>query len=123
MDKTIFSSAARTSTENSSAVDSPRGFRGVVLHLDVTAASGTTPTLDVKIQGQDTLSGNWFDLPGASFTQKTTTGSDELYIYPGTAETANEKVSYSLPNNFRAVATIGGTTPSFTFSLGASFVE
>lgn len=117
----VFASAARTVTANSDAMEN-RTAAGVHLVLDVTAASGTTPTLDVKIQRFDAVSGKWVDLPGGAFAQKTATGTDDLVIYPGVAETANRSVSDVISQVWRAVATIGGTGPSFTFSLGGSYI-
>lgn len=119
--ETIFASASRTASANSDDFEQI-GFKGVRLYLDVSAASGTTPTLDVKIQAKDKLSGNYIDLTGAAFAQKTTTGTDYLTIYPGIGETANEAISDLVPNTWRAVATIGGTTPDFTFSLSAEYI-
>lgn len=118
---TVFSSAARTATEDS-ADQVHAGYRGVHLVLDITVVSGTTPTLDVKLQRKDETSGKYVDIPGAAFAQKTGTGTDDLVVYPGVAETANRSVSDILSEAWRVVATIGGTTPSFTFSLAGSYV-
>lgn len=90
--------------------------------LNVTEASGTTPTLDVKIQAKCPVSGVYVDIPGASFAQKTTTGADSLLIYPGVTETANRDVSSVLPTIFRAVATLGGGTPTFAFTLTCGLI-
>lgn len=76
-------------------------------YLDVTAASGTTPTLDVKIQEKDPVSGKYFDL--VSFTQATAITSERKNYGSGVGELLGKVI--------RFVATIGGTTPSFTFSL------
>lgn len=123
---TVAASAARTTTGNSGALIAPTRkvgeYRGVIFTLDITAASGTTPTLDVTIERFDVLSGKWVALPGAAFAQKTTTGTDDLTIYPGIAETANRSVSDVIGEAYRVVWTIGGTTPSFTFSIGAVFI-
>jgi len=119
---TVFESAARAATANGGDMENRTG-KGVRLFLDITAASGTTPTLDVKIQGKDAISGSYYDIAGAAFAQQTTTGTADLTIYPGVAETANVSVSDIIPRDWRAVATIGGTTPSFTFSLGAAVVQ
>lgn len=98
---TLFSGTA-TATTNHGAVQTTAG--SAVAYLNVTAASGTTPTLDVKIQGQDPVSGTWFDT-GSAFAQKTTTGSERISIT-------------SLPDaTIRAVSTITGTTPSFTYTV------
>lgn len=103
---TLHASAARTATGNGSTVHIT-GDSGVMF-IDCSAASGTTPTLDVKLQGYDPISGNWFDT-GDSFTQLTTTGSERVEVA-------------SLPDaDVRVVYTIGGTSPSFTFSV--SFVS
>lgn len=129
---TVFASAARTASANSDEQVVPVSrvhvapvhqiFKGLHLVLDITAASGTSPTLDVKLQRQDPLSEKWVDLPSAAFAQKTGTGTDDLTIYPGIAETANRSVSDVLSGRWRAVATIAGTSPSFTFSLGGTYI-
>lgn len=118
---TVFPSAARTASENSPDEINEYG-RGVRLHLDITDVAGTLPTLNVKVQAKDPISNVYFDIGGAGFPEKTATGSDDLVIYPGVAETANEAVSDVLPRTWRAVATIGGSSVSFTFSLAASYV-
>lgn len=119
---TYFTSSARTSTTNGALAMNHRG-KGVSLHLDITAASGSSPTLDIKLQGYDELGEDYFDIPGAAFAQATGTGTDELVLYPGVAETSNVSVSDVLPRVSRAVATIGGSSPSFTFTLGGSLIE
>lgn len=121
---TVFASAARTSTTNSAALtkQDSANIRGVYLVLDITAASGTSPTLDVTIERFDPVSQQFVAMTGAAFAQKTTTGTSELVIYPGIAETANVSVSDVLSSTWRAVATIAGTTPSFTFSLGGEYL-
>ena len=116
-----FVSAARTATANSDAQKNDVG-RGVVLFLEITAASGTSPTLDVKLQMRDPVANQWTDIPGAAFAQKTGTGRDSLMLYPGIAETANREISVFVPADWRAVATLGGTSPSFTFSLAGYYL-
>lgn len=118
---TVFPSAARTATANSSDQDG-EGQRGAIFFLDISAVAGT-PTLDLKIQYKDPISGNYVDVPGGAFAQKTGTGTDTLLIYPGIVETANREVSSAISEQWRAVATIAGTTPSFTFSLAAEMLR
>jgi hypothetical protein len=117
-DFVIITAAAKTASGNSSDIISDR--TGLMLFLNITGFSGTTPTLDVKVQGKDPASGTYVDMPGASFAQKVGTGSDTLLIYPGVTSTVNRQISAALPNVIRIAYTIGGTTPSFTFSIGAS---
>lgn len=96
-------SGAETATGNSDKVDVGR-FLEALVFLNVTAASGTTPTLDIKIQTSDDGS-DWYDFnPASAFTQKTATAKDSLKLT-------------NVGKYIRAVWTIGGTTPSFTFSL------
>lgn len=119
---TVFASAARIITTNS-ADQTNLHARGVKLFLNVSAVSGTSPTLDVKLQAKDGISGVYYDIAGAEMTQKIAVTKDDLVIYPGATATANRSVSSILPKTWRVVATIGGTdTPTFTFSLGASYV-
>lgn len=119
---TIAASAARTTSGDSGTLVNREGFPGIHIVLDITAASGTSPTLDVKVQRFDPASQKWVDLPGGAFAQKTTAGTDDLIIYPGVAETANRSVSDAIAETYKVVWTIAGTTPSFTFSLGAAYV-
>ena len=116
---TLFASAARTATANSSThqVTATKPFYGKLFVLDISASGGTSPTLDINIQMLDPLSASWITLPGASFSQKTGTGSDTLLIGPGVTETANRKVDDVMVTSYRANAVIGGTSPTFTFTL------
>lgn len=120
---TIFSSVARTVTENSIEF-STEGYLGGRFFLNITAASGTTPTLDVKLQTKDDVSGTWFDIPGAAFLQATAaTGDQTLAIFPGVVAVANVAVNNILGSTIRAVATIGAVAnPSFTFTLSGVLV-
>ncbi len=101
-------SAARTTSGNTamlvdtSALGTPRAIRA---QLNVTAASGTTPTLDVAIQ--DSVDGvNWNTV--ASFTQATAVTRQVINIITATTPIAPY---------LRVTWTIGGTTPSFTFAV------
>ena len=69
------------------------------------------------------MAGGYFDIPSAAFAQKTGTGSDDLTVYPGIAETSNETVSDVIPRDWRVVATLGGSSPNFTFSVGAHYLK
>lgn len=99
---TLADSAARTTTGATGAVP---GFGDKITlraQLDVTAASGTAPTLTVLIE--DTIDGTNWNTVG-SFTQKTAVSR----------EVVNITIPFS--DRLRASWTIGGTTPSFTFSV------
>ena len=102
---TLLPSAARTSSgDTKSAPKEVAEYREAVFFLKVTSVSGTDPTLDVKIVTYDPASGDWFDL--VSFTQATGTTKEM------------KAVSSGLGHKIAVEYTIGGTTPSFTFSVG-----
>lgn len=115
-------SAVLTATTNSDTVQNEDEARGVRLVLNVTAASGSSPTLDVKLQRYDDTSANWIDLPSAAFAQKTGVSNDDLVVYPGVAETANRSVSDVITSRWRAVATIAGSSPSFSFTVTGEYI-
>jgi hypothetical protein len=99
---TLLASAARSTTAAGTAVTGFAVARLLVLQLEVTAASGTLPTLDVIVE--DTVDGTNYNTI-ATFAQKT--GAAREVIRLTTAFTNTLRVSY----------TIGGTTPSFTFNV------
>lgn len=80
-------------------------FTSFVAFLNVTAESGTTPTLAVKFQ--DSPDGvTWNDIPSAAFTGVTTSNSSQRLA-----------VSAPFADKIQAVVTVGGTTPSYTMQL------
>lgn len=99
---TMVASAARTTSGDSGVLDGWGVPNSARVQLDVTAVSGVGPTLNVVIE--DTLDGtNWYVV--GTFAQKAAVG--------------REVVNLSTPftDQLRARWTIGGTTPSFTFSV------
>lgn len=73
------------------------------VNIPVTAVSGTTPTLDVRIEESDDTAGNWFTV--YEFPRITATG---IYRSPKLPLTGNR---------VRYVQTVTGTTPSFTRAI------
>lgn len=97
------SSAARTATGTGTAFDTS-DLVALFATLTVSARSGTNPTLDVTLE--TTVDGtNWYT--AGSFTQKTATGSEA-------------KAFGALGPQCRWKWTIGGTTPSFTFTIAST---
>lgn len=94
-------SAARTATGTGTAFNTNQA-NSFEATLAITAASGTTPTLDVKLQTSIDGGTSYDDVD--AFPQKTTTGTDGHVFGP-------------LGDTCRWAWTIGGTTPSFTFSI------
>ena len=84
----------------------------ILAYLNVTAASGTSPTLTVAFQ--DSPDGiNWYPIPSGAFSAVTAAGLSRLVVPAGTA----------VGSYLRAVLTAGGTTPSFTTSLTIQIVD
>jgi hypothetical protein len=104
--------ASRTSTLTGTGIDVLE-YEGVALVLlNASAGTGTSPTLDVKLQHSDDDS-TYEDVTSGTFTQVT-----------DAAETAGVKVMKlnvsDLKRYLRVIGTIAGTTPSFDF--GVEFV-
>lgn len=90
--------------------------RGVKVVVDISAQGGT-PTTTVKIQGKDKASGKYFDLlTSAALGAVATT---VLTLYPGVTTAANVAVSDVLPDTWRVIATVAGSTPSVTATIAA----
>jgi hypothetical protein len=118
----IEASSAKTATGNSAAAITNASGRGALIFINVTAATGGSPTLVVRLQAQDPVGLGWVDIPGAVTASITTTGLTLLTVCPGIVEAANSRVSFPLPRTFRLAWVITGTTPSFTFSAGAQYI-
>jgi len=128
----MLSSSLRAAGAHTSNGVTNHDSKGGIFYLDITAEGGTA-TLDVKLQGLDQISGDWFDLAnnvmgtGAyAFAQASgvTTGPTVLTVYPGLTASANAVCTGVLPVIFRAHATVAGSsTPTFTFSLGVDLID
>lgn len=102
VEDTVLASAARTATGNTGPISGYGPTKTLRAQVNVTAASGTSPTLDVLIQ--DSLDGtNWNTI--GTFTQKTAAAREVI------------NVTTPFADRVRVLYTIGGTTPSFTFSV------
>lgn len=98
---TLRESAAMTSSTTGEWLE--LGDRGTLrLDLEITAVSGTAPSLHVQIE-----------------TAKTTSGTARVVdaFGPERAVASRRRAMSGLDRYVRYVATLGGTTPSFTFSL------
>lgn len=96
-------SAARTTSGVTATQPGYGPARTLRAQLDVTAASGTTPTLDVVLE--DSLDGGATFNTVATFTQRTAAGRQVVDI------------TTPFSDQLRVRWTIGGTTPSFTFAV------
>ena len=120
---TADTNAARTATVAGATVINYNA-RGAVITINVTAASGTTPTLVAKLQYSPDYGTTWIDYTAKPVTATIlATGQTTLVVYPGVTEVANAAVSLPLPRVIRMHYTIGGTTPSFTFATYFNWIN
>lgn len=100
--------AARTATASSGPIAAAGAASIALLAVHVSAASGTTPTLDAVLE-QSADGTNWSTVTGSGIAQLTAVG--------------NRLSAAAVTQNYvRATLTIGGTTPSFTCSASILFV-
>ncbi|NCA23338.1 MAG: hypothetical protein EBS91_01685 [Betaproteobacteria bacterium] len=104
---------ARTATGSGTGVDLQQYDGDLVLLLDSAAGSGTTPTMTVTVEHSDSLGSGYSAISGAAFTQVTTTASQQKLVISKDESRRYVRVTY----------TIGGTSPSFTFSVNAVGVK
>jgi hypothetical protein len=108
--------SVRSATGTSGMLSGEYGaYSDIIAQLNVTAKSGTNPTLDVKIQHSVDNGKNWEDL------------IDWTQVVSGTSLPSNEYVTVSrwhpttplyFGNKLQIVWTIGGTdTPTWAFSV------
>jgi|SRR5215469_10723831 hypothetical protein len=98
---TLLTSAARTTSGASDGTSAAAEFREANVLLDITAVSGTSPSMTVTVESSPDGT-SWF--AHTAFPAKTAAGKDILKL--GNLGSAL-RVSYA----------ITGTTPSFTFSV------
>lgn len=95
--------------------------KGLLLFIDITAITGTSPTLTVTIQGKDPVSGKYYTiLASAALAAVATT---VLKVYPGLTAAANSVANDVLPPDFRIITSIGGTTPAVTATISYVVIE
>lgn len=99
---TILASAARTTSATADIGAVVSEFDTLDIFIDVTAVTGTTPSMTVTYQASVDGGTTWFDGPAS------------------TAITAAGRQVLNVPNKLGALGRISyaitGTTPSFTFS-------
>lgn len=114
---TVFSSSARTATENSS-VFTNEGYRGLHVVIDCTASSAT-PSVVFTIQGYSSLGDDYYTLLASAAI--TGTGTTVLKVYPGLTAAANTVASDVLPPQWRVIAT-HADADSITYSVAANLL-
>ena len=100
-------SASATATATSSAIDLKEFDGDVILVLNCAAGTGSSPTLDIKVQDSDETGGTYGDLSGAAFTQVTTSASLQ------TLEVNKDECKRFI----KIVQTVGGSSPVFVYGI------
>ena len=109
IEQTYLASATYTANGDSGATPLDTTYGSVVVFfLNVTAVSGTSPTLNLYIDIQDPASGNWANQ--YAFPQITAAG---LYYQPLQVQSTKYRVRWVL----------GGVSPSFSFSVGVVIIK
>ncbi len=100
-------SASVTATATSSAIDLKEFDGDVLLVLNCAAGTGSSPTLDIKVQDSDETGGTYGDLSGAAFTQVTDSASLQ------TLEVNKDECKRFI----KIVQTVGGSSPVFVYGI------
>ena len=89
----------------------------VLVNIPV-AAGGTTPTLQVTINGiVPDGSGATFPLLASAALDATTTGVTALTVFPGAATTTNLSANSIITSSVSITVVVGGTSPSVTATI------
>ncbi len=100
------SAGAVTATQTSGKINAGGYGASVKAFLNISAVSGTSPTLLIAFQDSPD-NANWYPITGGAFSSQTATGQNTLTLT-------------NVGPYLRAVQTLGGATPSFTFDLSVS---
>ena len=113
---TIATLTAASASGNSVDLNNPGGS-GLILAIDITAITGTTPSITVTVQGKDAASGKYYTvLASAALSTVSTT---ILRVFAGATAAANTAANDKLPCTWRVSWVIAGTTPAVTATIGA----
>jgi hypothetical protein len=94
--------------------------KGCLVFINISAISGTSPTLTVMLKGLDSTSGTAYTVLASAAL--TATGLTVLRVYPGLTAAANAVANDVTPVASRIDYTIGGTTPSVTATISMQLI-
>lgn len=123
----LIASAAQTTTAQGGAIY-VGGIREMVVLVDVTAVSGTTPQLTLYLQTSRDGGSTWFDLihdgavvlsAGAVEGQGSPRGTRNIVGTATATLKASAQYEGAIGDYVRVAWVISGTTPSFTFQVDA----
>lgn len=109
-----FKASAAETSSTTHAVHRPNDAAVASITVKVTAASGTTPTLLITVEGSDDGT-NWYTIGqiGANGSAVGATATAPTNF----TGVATARGAFVVPEFIRTKSTIGGTTPSFTYSV------
>lgn len=110
---TLKAAGAETASTNGAAVELGDAA-SLFLTLAVTVVTGTLPTMTVNVQGSDDNT-NWFTI--AQIGASGTVFGDAASAPTNFTAVATVRCCIPAPRYVRYASTIGGTSPSFTYSL------
>lgn len=111
---TLLSSTTKTESGATKVVTNVP-YKGAYIVADITAVSGVDASITFSLEMLDVASGEYISL--AELATGTGVSTKLALIYPTTD--AEHPV---LPGSYRIAYEITGTTPSFTFSIGANYL-
>ena len=115
-------SAARTATTDSPDI-TIGNHRGIIIYLNITAASGTGG-LQVVYRGKDSISGNYVNFANLP-TAITATGTTAYVFYPGASSAAgNIKAATADPiSHVGNIHVVAVDSSSYTYSVSYALIQ
>lgn len=97
------------------------GWTGLRIDIDITALGGTNPTVTYTVESFDPAKNGW--VTEIASTALNAAGHYLLHIHPHMTAVANQVRQAVLPHRWRIRTTLGGTSPTVTHSISATYVE
>jgi hypothetical protein len=114
---TLTAAGAGTTTSGKKLNQSSKGIK---LVIDITALSGTLPTLTVTLRGYDPTTGKSYTiLASAALAAQATT---VLSVYPGLTAASNLVANDHLPLHWDVSVLVVGTLPAVTANITATLL-
>lgn len=113
-------SGPETTNTTSGTVNTSDGAGTVYVEVNVTAASGTSPTMTIVVEASNDLT-NWFTLGqiGSNGFSAGTLGTTPANF---TTAAGPIRAAFTALQFIRTRSVIGGTTPSFTYTLNVEVI-
>lgn len=114
---TLITHTAASAGVSGPLMDTHQGV-GLLIYINVTAISGTSPTMTVTLKGSidSSATATYTILASAAISA---TGLTVLRVYPGLTAAANATANDVIPGTCQISTAIGGTTPSVTATISA----